>query len=65
MYHKHVVYEYCWGDDPPNQSYGMKTPFEWCVAGPTKGKDEDKQPIALSIFNHCDRDSRDTDIMLH
>lgn len=61
----HVVDEYCWGDDPPNQPYGMKTPFAWCVAGPTNSKEEGEQPIALSIFNHCDRDKVNTDMMLH
>lgn len=61
----HVVYEYCWGDDPPNQPYGTKTPFAWCVAGPMSSKDDDKRPIALSILNHCDPIGRDTDMTLH
>ena len=47
----HVVFNYCWGDDPQKQPYGMKTPFGWCVAGPTGTKEDTNRPIALSIFN--------------
>ena len=61
----HIVLNYCWGDDPPNQPYGMKTPFAWCVARPTGKKDIKNKPIALSIIDDCNRDSERTDLMLH
>ena len=28
----------------------MKTPFGWCVAGPTNGKEDENKPVALSVF---------------
>ena len=46
----HIVLDYCWGDNPQSQPYGMKTPFGWCVAGPTSKKEDDSQPVALSVF---------------
>ena len=39
----HMVLDYCWGDSPQSQPYGMKTPFGWCVANENK-------PVALSVF---------------
>ena len=42
--------DYCWGDNPQSQPYAMKTPFGWCVAGPTNRKEDDRKPVALSIF---------------
>ncbi|KAK3754553.1 hypothetical protein QZH41_005587 [Actinostola sp. cb2023] len=46
----HVVFEYVWGDNPQKQPYATKTPFGWCVAGPSEIKDGESKPIALSIF---------------
>ena len=46
----HLVLDYCWGDSPQSQPYGMKTPFGWCVAGPTNGKEDENKPVALSVF---------------
>ena len=46
----HLVLDYCWGDSPQSQPYGMKTPFGWCVAGPTKGKEDENKPVVLSVF---------------
>ena len=31
----HMALDYRWGDGPQNQPYAMKSPFGWCVAGPT------------------------------
>ena len=28
----------------------MKTPFRWCVAGPTSGKEYENKPAALTVF---------------
>ena len=46
----HLVLDYCWGDTPQSQPYGMKTPFGWCVAGATNGKEDENKPVALSVF---------------
>ena len=46
----HLVLDYCWGDSPQSQPYGMKTPFGWCVAGPTNGKEDENKPVVLSVF---------------
>ena len=46
----HIVLDYCWGDNPQSQPYAMKTPFGWCVAGPTNRKEDDMKPVALSVF---------------
>ena len=32
------------------QPYATKTPFGWCVAGPTNKREDDSKPIALSVF---------------
>ena len=45
-----MVLDYCWGDSPQSQPYGMKTPFGWCVAGPTNGKEDENKPVVLSVF---------------
>ena len=47
----HVVLDYCWGDNPINQPYAMKTPLRWCVAGPTDKEKDDSKPIALLVFS--------------
>ena len=60
----HVVLNYCWGDDPQHQPYAMKTPFAWCVAGPTGDKKDKGEPIALSIFYDV-HDDNGTDLKLH
>ena len=41
---------YCWGDNPQSEPYASKTPFGWCVAGPTNRKEDDSKPVALSVF---------------
>ena len=46
----HIVLDYCWGDNQQRQSYGMKTPFGWFIAGPTNRKEDDSKPVALSVF---------------
>ena len=46
----HIVLDYCWGDKPQSQPYGMKTPFGWCVAGPTSGKEYENKPAELAVF---------------
>ena len=46
----HIVLDYCWGDNPQSQPYGTKTPFGWCVAGPTNRKEDSSKPVALSVF---------------
>ena len=46
----HIVFDYCWGDDPQRQPYATKTPFGWCVAGPTGRKEDYSKPIAVSVF---------------
>ena len=28
----------------------MKTPFGWCVAGPTSGKEYENRPAELAVF---------------
>ena len=28
----------------------MKTPFGWCVVGPTNGKEDENKPVELSVF---------------
>ena len=61
----HVVLEYCWGQDPSNQPYGMKTPFAWCVAGPTCNKDVDSKPVALSVFGCFERNIERPDVTLN
>lgn len=45
-----TVLDYCWGDNPINQPYAMKTPFGWCVARPTNKAKDDSKPIAPSVF---------------
>ena len=32
------------------QPYAIKTPFGWCVAGPTNKREDDSKPVALSVF---------------
>lgn len=61
----HVVDQYCWGDDPSEQPYGMKTPFAWCVAGPTNTKDVQSKPIALSILNFHGEGDVNPESVLH
>ena len=46
----HIVLHYCFGDNPQSQPYASKTPFGWCVAGPTNRKEDDNRPVALSVF---------------
>ena len=46
----HLVLDYCWGDSPQSQPYGMKTPFGWCVAEPTNRNKDENKPVALSVF---------------
>ena len=46
----HMVLDYCWGDSPQSQPYGVKTPFGWCVTGPTNRKEDENKPVALSVF---------------
>ena len=46
----HAALGYCWGDNPINQPYAVKIPFEWCVAGPTNKEKDDSKPIALCVF---------------
>ena len=46
----HKVLHYCWGDNPESEPYASKTPFGWCVAGPTNRKEDDRKPVALSVF---------------
>jgi len=46
----HIVLHYCWGDNPQSELYASKTPFGWCVAGPTNRKEDDSKPVALSVF---------------
>ena len=46
----HIVLDYCWGDNPQSQPYVTKTPFGWCVAGPTSKKEDGSKPVALSVF---------------
>ena len=46
----HIVLDYCWGDSPMKQPYTTKTPFGWCVAGPTNKREDDSKPVALSVF---------------
>ena len=41
----HIVLHYCWGDNPQSAPYTLKTPFGWCVPGPTNRKED-----ALSVF---------------
>ena len=41
----HTVLHYCWGDNPQSEPYTSKTPFGWCVPGPTNRKED-----ALSVF---------------
>lgn len=45
----HIVLDYCWGDNPQSQQT-TKTPFGWCVAGPTNKREDGSKPIALSVF---------------
>ena len=45
-----MVLDYYWGDSLQSQLYGMKTPFGWCVAGPTNRKEDENKPVALSVF---------------
>ena len=45
-----MVLDYYWGDSLQSQPYGMKTPFGWCVAGPTNRKEDENKPVALSVF---------------
>ena len=46
----HIVLHYCWGDNPQSAPYTLKTPFGWCVPGPTNRKEDDNRPVALSVF---------------
>ena len=46
----HLILDYCWGDSPQSQPYGMKTPFGWCVAEPTNRNKDENKPVALSVF---------------
>ena len=46
----HIVLHYCWGDNPQSEPYASKTPFGWCVAGPTNSKEDGNKPVALSVF---------------
>ena len=46
----HMVLYYCWGENPQCQPCGMKTPFGWCAAGPTSGKEYENKPAALEFF---------------
>lgn len=46
----HMVLDYCWGDSPQSQPYGMKTPFGCCVAGLTNRKEDDNKPVVLLAF---------------
>ena len=46
----HIVLDCCWGDNPQSEQYGTKTPFGWCVAGPTNRKEDETKPVALSVF---------------
>ena len=46
----HIVLDYCWGDNPQSQPYATKTPFGWCVAGPTNKREDNSKPVALSVF---------------
>lgn len=46
----HIVLDYRWGDSPQNQPYAMRTPFGWCVAGPTNKGEDNSKPVALSVF---------------
>ena len=46
----HIVLDYCWGDNPQSQPYDTKTPFGWCVAGPTNKREDDSKPVALYVF---------------
>ena len=46
----HMVLDYCWGDSPQSQPYGMKIPFGWCVAGPTNRKEDENKLVALSVL---------------
>ena len=46
----HMVLNYRWGDDPQTEPYAMKTPFGWCVAGPTNERADNNKPVALSVF---------------
>lgn len=46
----HIVLDYPWGNSPQNQPYAMRTPFGWCVAGPTNKGEDNSKPVALSVF---------------
>lgn len=46
----HMVLDYRWGDSLQNQLYAMKSPFGWCVAGPTNMMEDESKPVALSVF---------------
>ena len=42
--------DYRWGENPESQPYATKTPFGWCVAGPTNKREDESKPVALSVF---------------
>ena len=46
----HIIFDYCWGNDPQNKPYANKTPFGWCVAGPINMREHRSKPAALSVF---------------
>ena len=45
-----IALDYCWGDNPQSELYATKTPFGWCVVGPTNREDDDTKPVTLSVF---------------
>ena len=43
----HSITETRYGPDPNNQPYGVKTPFGWCIAGPTGKRSKERLESAM------------------